>query len=259
MKIVYFICLTFLVNPMNAQIWTPLGPPGGGTRSISINQSNPSSLYASTTISGLFHSLDSGQSVSVIPHQFSDFDIESIIQLGNSTESFVCKVPGIGYFKWDGISESWTMLTNEKSWDGAININPKNPNIIFISKNGRELRRSNDGGTTWSKLHTFEDDLKIIEISQSDTSLMYAAIDNAIYKSTNSGNNWVKTSDPETFSGRPNNLIINPLNDNTIYLHSAGKLLKSNNSGFSFDTLFSAFIYSFTVNTLDTLTLYVGI
>jgi photosystem II stability/assembly factor-like uncharacterized protein len=88
---------------------------------------------------------------------------------------------------------------------------------------------------------------------------MYAAIDDAIYKSINSGKNWEKTSGPEAFSGRPNNLIINPLNNNSIYLHSAGKLLKSTNSGFSFDTLFSAFIYSFTVNTLDTLTLYVGI
>lgn len=255
-KYKYLFILIFLIGSLFAQDWNHLGPPGGRVQSMSINSVNPSSLYASTTISGLFHSLDSGQSVSIINHEFCNYNIYNIIQLGSSTESFICYV--LGYLKRDGISETWIMINDEKSWGGGLTINPKNSDIIYISKNDRELWRSDDGGNTWYKLHTFNEKLKIVEVSHSDTSLIYAAVDNAIYMSVNSGNDWVKSSAPGAFNGSPYKLVINPLNNNSIFLHNEGRLLKSCNSGFSFDTLFAGNVYTFAVNTLDTLTLYVG-
>lgn len=257
-KYKYLFILIFLIGSLSAQNWNHLGPPGGRVESLSINPVNPSSLYASTTLSGLFHSLDSGQSVSIIKHEFRDFRIDKIIQLDNPV-SFICHVEGIGYFKRDSTSDTWIMINDEKSWGGGFTINPKNSNIIYISKNDRELWRSNDKGNTWYKLHTFNKKLKIIEVSHSDTSLIYAAVDDAIYKSVNSGKDWVKASGADAFTGSPYKLVINPLNDNSLYLHNEGRFLKSINSGFSFDTLFIGNVYTFAVNTLDTLTLYAGI
>jgi photosystem II stability/assembly factor-like uncharacterized protein len=256
MKFKYLFILIFLIGSLPAQDWDHLGPPGGRVISLSINPFNPYSVYTSTNGAGLFHSIDSGQSVSIINHEFCNYNIYNIIQLGSSTESFICYV--LGYLKRDGISETWIMINDEKSWGGGFTINPKNSDIIYISKNDSKLWRSNDGGNTWYKLHTFNEKLRIIEVSHTDTSLIYAAVDNAIYMSVNSGNDWVKSSAPSAFNGSPYKLVINPLNNNSIFLHNEGRLLKSCNSGFSFDTLFAGNVYTFAVNTLDTLTLYVG-
>jgi len=257
-KYKYLFILIFLIGSLSAQDWNHLGPPGGRVISLSINPFNPYSVYTSTNGAGLFHSLDSGQSVSIIDHEFGNYDIYNIIQLGSSTESFICYVYSTGYFKRDVISDTWIMINDEESRDVGFTINPKNSDIIYISKNDRELWRSDDGGNTWYKLYTFDEKLKIIEVSHSDTSLIYTAVDNAIYMSVNSGNDWVKSSAPGAFNGSPYKLVINPLNNNSVFLHNEGRLLKSSNSGFSFDTLFAGNVYTFAFNTLDTLTLYVG-
>lgn len=220
------VILVILSLSLSAQDWEHLGPPGGRVISLSINPVNPSSLYASTYISGLFHSLDSGQSVSMIHHQFGNSHINNITQLGSSTESFICYVFTTGYFKKEDTNDVWIIINDEHSRDVGLTINPKNSNIIYISKNDSELWRSNDGGNTWNKLHTFNEKLRIIEVSLSDTSLIYAAVENAIYKSENSGKDWIETSDPDKYYGRAFKLAINPFKNNSIYLHNEGRLLK---------------------------------
>lgn len=256
-KLSYYIFLSLFVGSLLAQEWNLLGPTGGSIHSLSINPKNPSSLYASTKISGLFYSFDSGQSASFISHQFRDYDIDNIITLGDSDDSFICHVSGTGYFKLNGRTKTWKMIIDDP-WGGGYTINPKNSNIMYISRNENQLWRSDDGGDSWYKLYTFDDPIRIIEVSNSDTSLIYAAFEDAIYRSVNSGRNWTLTSDPDFYDGIPIQLEINPLDNNSIYLNNNSRLLKSTDTGFSFDTLITSNTGSFVVNPVDTMILYVG-
>jgi len=114
----------------------------------------------------------------------------------------------------------WTPLTDDQPTlaCGALAIDPLNTNVIYwgtgeqngcgsLCYSGVGILKSTDGGTTWAMtgLQRAGSATFTIVIHPSTTDLVYAAMDNGVYRSTNGGAVW-----GSVLSGRATDLIMNP-------------------------------------------------
>jgi photosystem II stability/assembly factor-like uncharacterized protein len=135
----------------------------------------------------------------------------------NARSSF----PGIGVFKSEDAGETWqNMGLRDSHHIARIVIHPGNPDIVYVAAIGhlfsaneeRGLFRTRNGGQTWEKVLYINDEVGVIDVAldRDDPEVLYAATyemkrrpwgfdaggrESAIYKTTDSGNNWNKLGD----------------------------------------------------------------
>ena len=133
--------------------------------------------------------------------------------------------------------------------------NPKNIFVIFNSRDGTKLFRSDDGGNQWYLINEFPNIIEALAISPSDTSVLYAGIGGRVYRSSDSGINWEMMTQQEGYGLRK--IIVNPYSKNTIYLIYKNNLYVSYNAGITLQPLLDINgVNTFVLNPIDTLKLY---
>ncbi len=151
---------------------------------------------------------------------------------------------GNGIFKTTNAGESWKKLGLENTERIArIEINPQNPNIVFVAAMGklwssnpeRGVFRTNDGGKSWEKVLFIDENTGCADISldPEDPNILYAAMwdfrrkpytfrsggpGSGLFKSEDGGNNWIKIHSnlPDTTLGRIA-IDVSPADANTVY------------------------------------------
>jgi photosystem II stability/assembly factor-like uncharacterized protein len=151
-----------------------------------------------------------------------------------------------GVWKTTNDGVNWTALTDGLSSlsCGDVVIDPSNPSVLYLgtgeqnysgdSHYGDGIFKSTDAGATWFKIapSTIGTYFSKLAIDPSNTSIIYAAGNLGVYKSTNSGVNWANTN-----SGTYMNcILIDPTNTQTLYASSGtsyqnGTVKKSTNGG----------------------------
>lgn len=153
--------------------------------------------------------------------------------------------PDRGVFKTTNGGESWEKIlyVNEKTGVGEMVMDPGNPNKIIVNMwefgrkpwtfnsggPGSGLYITHDGGKNWKRLSDKEGLPKGnlgrmgIAIAPSDTKIIYALIEareNALYKSFDGGEKWVKHSTDDNIGSRPfyyYEIYVDPKNENRVY------------------------------------------
>ncbi len=83
--------------------------------------------------------------------------------------------------------------TGESNWETPIQIDPNNPNIVFLGR--QQLWKSFDGGNTSQPIsEEFESPIDVIEIAKANSDIIYFAEGTNLYKTTNGGISWNLTS-----------------------------------------------------------------
>jgi photosystem II stability/assembly factor-like uncharacterized protein len=105
--------------------------------------------------------------------------------------------PGGGVWKTTNAGNTWTPLTDRNgAWMNmfSVAVDPRNTNIVYAGSNAAQLIKSTDGGATWSSVGRFMSGIvyKIL-IHPTNSSIIYAAAQNGIFRSTDAGINWTKT------------------------------------------------------------------
>src|SRR6185369_5713238 len=170
---------------------------------------------------------------------------------------------GDGVYKSIDGGKSWKNVGLEKSEHiGKIIIDPRDSNVVYVAAQGplwapggdRGLYKTTDGGKTWKASLTISENTGVTDVAMDprDPDLMYASayqrrrhvftlIDGgpeaAIYKTTDGGANWRKTSSglPKDDMGRIG-LAISPAAPDTVYAvieaaNKAGGFFRSTNRG----------------------------
>jgi uncharacterized repeat protein (TIGR01451 family) len=225
----------------------------GGTQSIrNINQvivdpTTPDILYA-VSLNQLFKSIDGGATWVQIP-----ISPVSMLAIAPSTPSTLYA----GTFNGLSISanggDSWTTVFIPSIFGGTIGqidalaVDPITPSTVYVGSN-QGIYKSIDGGATWTFAGNglpffFSSRVTRIAISRSDTSILYALLDNTmICKTTNSGGNWVQLNTPligiPPFSQLSSPLVVAPDNSEVVYFgtQSSG-MFRSNNGGATWNTI----------------------
>ena len=148
--------------------------------------------------------------------------------------------PAGGFWRTTNSGTTWASNTDFAPTLGvsSIIVNYNSPNIIYIGTGDRDhgdasglgVYKSTDSGISWSVSNTGMGSVTVgrMVIHPSNPDLIIAAASNGIYKTTNAGANWLKTS---YNSNNYKDIAINPATPSNIYATEGGKFYRSTNTG----------------------------
>jgi photosystem II stability/assembly factor-like uncharacterized protein len=215
-------------TPLRSIKWRSIGPfRGGRATAVAGIPSQPQTYYFGATGGGIWKTTDGGftwlpvsdgqiatGSVGALAVSESDPNVvyagmgEACIR-GNAS-------PGDGVYKSTDAGRTWKHMGLEKTQQiGAVVVNPRNPNIVFVAALGhqfaaneeRGVYRSIDGGTTWKQVLTRGPKAGAVDIvmDANNSNVLYAAFwevyrtpyslesggpGSGIWKSTDGGETW---------------------------------------------------------------------
>lgn len=241
------LILNFIL-PTTAQ-WELIGPPGGRVWHVAVDPKFPEIVYASSD-GGLFKTTDGGTTTKLVEGAGSYVLIDPI-----NTEIIYSSI-----FKSTNRGDTWQRL----EWP-VVAINPINSENIYsiqLSILTSVLRVSYDAGRTWSIRYTFNTNTGDLSIAQSDTNIFYCFSHDSgtgIYKSTNAGRTWRKTSFQLPQGDIFMDMTINPLNPQTVFVGTKDYgVYKTIDGGNSWTYILStAWVQEIAINPVDTSIIYV--
>lgn len=235
LKVICFIQVIIYVLSLrvHASDIESIGPYGGRFKCIEISKSNPEILYAGTYFGGIYKSVNCGAN-----WQYLGFRGNKII----SSIATDCNNSNSVYFSWYSIepyipglmkSNDGGLTWEELSYSArVVATSSKISNLVFVGSGG--IYKSTDGGYNFKKIdYQFGlNNIHAITTDPSDSSIIYVGTDNAIYKSTNFGDDWIKLRNTYAFSTYPayvNDISVSAINNNIILVATShdGLLISS--------------------------------
>lgn len=212
--------------------WTDLEPAEYHfVKEVAIDPANPQVVYAGRIFSTyalgdpsfpgtLTKSTNGGLSWTNVTNNLPDQDVLDIAILPGSPSTVFAGLFGGGVAKSTDGGGTWNSINTGMA---AFVVNmivtaPNNPTTIY-SANWGSFHRSTDNGVTWSKKDTNLTDGPVafsVAVDSSASNVLYTAVSTGVFKSTNSGDTWVRLT-PLGFSERFVTLQINPQNPNILY------------------------------------------
>jgi photosystem II stability/assembly factor-like uncharacterized protein len=262
----------------NAVEWELAGPTnvGGRITDVAMHSSDLQTIYAATASGGVWKSLDAGENWFPISDNLPSLSIGDIALDPSDKNSIYCGTgetnggggsvtyDGRGVFKSADGGNTWTSLGLENTGSiGRIEVDPENPNRIFVAAMGnlfsnnpeRGVFRSTDGGLSWQKKLFVNDSTGVIDFAihpENPDTLFAVAWERVrrpnmrryggpgcgIWRSFDGGDNWTKLAGglPASDNGRIG-IAISESNPNILYATFANTIgyfkgtYKSTNGG----------------------------
>lgn len=188
------------------------GLAGGGAQyAPSINPNNPGDMYVACDMSGLYHSVDTGNTWNILSFRQMQASHPSMVQYTNSPDTLYCITfnnnDGNGYTtkSTDG-GLTWNFTTDATSGNGVwlIYANPQNEKELLVTDYS-DIYYSTDGGITFGSAFYTDTTGAGAYIAGVlwEGSTIYICTNIGLMVSTNSGASWSKPTMPG----------INPLNE----------------------------------------------
>jgi hypothetical protein len=193
-------------------VWRCIGPYGGTTYSVTVDPSDPQTVYVGGQV-GTFKSRDGGGSWTSLPESGSNVKVVAVDPRDSRVVYTGADFRGIRK-SIDG-GASWTPIdsglpSGDRTSVTAIVIMPSGAEAVYIVTSDGSFK-STDGGSSWNALSkelpdgsepTRMADLKALVLDPADPLTMYAG-GNGVFKSTDGGVSWISIS-----SGLPSDKTI---------------------------------------------------
>jgi hypothetical protein len=239
----------------STQIFEPIGPRnvGGRTRAISFDIDMPNVVLAGGVSGGMWRSIDLGQSWNRVTNFEDQSAVSCIIQDqrpgksnifyygsgesdGNSaSKSFSAYYYGSGMYKsvdhgatWTHVASTTSPVQKRDDWSYIYNIaldNSRTDKDIVYAATSKGIRRSENGGTTWTLVLGGNGNADYTNVVTTSTGVCYAHISSngnpsGFWRSTD-GITWVSISPTDLPGNHGRTLMaIAPSNENTVYFYS---------------------------------------
>ncbi len=204
-----------------APVWLPLGPDniGGRVRSIAIDPTNTDIIYCGSVSGGIWKTTDAGASWLPTSDMAANLVIGAIA-IDPNNSSIIYAGTGEGYFNVDALR-------------------------------GAGILKSTDAGATWALTTTFGSSpsgfpyyINDIYIRPDNSSLLFAATNSGLYRSTNAGTSWLYVP-KNTGTRRATQIVADANNPGTFYVaygnFSTDGIHKTTDGGVSFTKLSGGF------------------
>ena len=181
--------------------WSRGAPFGGIVGNLTINPRAKNTVYATAFNSGVFKSIDGGQTWAALfsPAQSNITTSEpASIAVGGagSTLYFVVGAPPNTMTLFTS-ADGGSTISSHKLPAGLpgfrITIDPRSDNILYVwGKSG--ISKSVDGGVSWTTLASAPQNVNIVRIDAQNPDLVYAGTVSGFYKSLDAGGSWSLSS-----------------------------------------------------------------
>ncbi len=157
----------------------------------------------------------------------------------NSSTIYVGTAGGVQKSADGGVNFASIVLT--KFSVSALAVDPLTSSTVYAGTNGGGISKSIDSGVTWADSSTglpAYSQVFTLAIDPTTPSIIYAATNGGVYKSIDSGANWVACGSLSYLGGIVvvRTLVLDPKTPTTIYAGSSGEVYKSINSGGTWTT-----------------------
>jgi photosystem II stability/assembly factor-like uncharacterized protein len=236
--------------------WRQIGPAcfGGRIDDIEAVVSDPKIIFIAAASGGIFKTVNNGltwkpvfdeegTSLSIGDLAIAPSDPNIVWAGTGEPNSRQSSSWGDGVYKSLDGGETWTFMgLRDTQRVGRIAIDPQNPDIVFVAALGhlwgpnpeRGLFRTKDGGKTWQKVLSINDDTGVVDVAmEAGGRVLYAAAyqhrrrawgfvgggpGSGLYRSLDGGDNWTKLTRglPEGDTGRIG-LAIAPSRPQVVY------------------------------------------
>ncbi len=172
--------------------WRRAGLEGRIINSVSVDPSNPSTLYAGAQIGGLWKSTNAGQSWSPINSGYTG-DIAPFFFVHPAAPSILYVGSNAGVFQSVNGGANWSPRNNGLPAGGivAMAIDPANSSRLYVSVNapGGGVFRSADAGFNWTSRPLPVPSATVATLTVLGSNV-YAGWANVLFRSSDDGVNW---------------------------------------------------------------------
>ncbi len=247
---------------------------------VTIDPSNSKTVWVGTGESwtrnsvsvgtGVYRSLDGGESWQLMGLPDSEHISRIVVHPKDSNTVFVCATGHLwnanaerGVFKTSDGGKSWSkvLFIDENTGCADLAVDPQAPQVLYAGMwqvrrapysfssggPGSGLFKSTDGGATWrpARQGLPQGDLGRIGlgVARSRHATVYAVVEakrTALFRSDDSGENWIETNNSYNIVGRPfyfARIVVDPNNAERVYKPGFG-LTVSDDAGKSFSSVF---------------------
>lgn len=234
-----FQCGGFFKSTDGGQHWQDLSGGLGCPfiRALAIDPITPTTLYAPGTT--LLKSTDGGISWSQASTGLPDSTIRALLVDPMTPSTLYVGLSGGGVYKSMNGGVSWSAV-NTDLLDKTVQVlamNPANPGTLYVGTSRGGVYQSANGGGDWNaKNHGLVASLtRALVTDPTAPSTLYAATNIGVFKTTDSGMNWVPMNTdlatPEVPFQFIFSLAIDPHTPSTLYAGAALGIFKSTNGG----------------------------
>ena len=226
------LLVLLLASPVaGAATWTPIGPEGGLVFTVVPDPSTPGMLYAGTYDGGVFVSTDGGASWSATGYGPTNV---YAVAVDPTTPSTVFAGGYDRIWRSRDAGAHWTLvlihLLGTVVRDVAVD--PVAPNVVYAAVDGLGVRRSTDGGDTWTASNAGLDELDAYAVLVDPTvhDSVYLATEDGVFRSTDGGTTWSARS-AGLVDLHVRMLVIDPTDHLVLLAGTAGGLFRTADGG----------------------------
>jgi len=257
----YNLVKNFVIYEINKKEWQHIGLENKEVRSIAIDPYNPDIIYTATFGDGVYKSVDRGKTW-IEKNNGIDYKVlmKITIDPNNSNVIYTNSYKSLdGGNKWFNFTFDFKYYKPKLPGIDTLEIDPKNTNIIYCGTVDG-LYKSIDSATSFfligNGLENYNYYTGILEIAVDsvNTNTLYVFVDRApkfsggvvfadgIFKSNNGGLNFQKILDLDK-SEYVESIIIDPKNNNIIYISTSYHIYKSIDGGNTWKIIDKNIIY----------------
>lgn len=229
--------------PTPAQMWTPMGPPGGDVRALALDPSDSRLVYMGTTDGHIFGSRDGGVTWQILGRAGTRLDavVTSIHVdpqkpqlLYASTWTRGTGGEGGGVFRSSDAGRSWQILGLAGHAVRALAAAPSDPSILVVGALDG-IYRSKDAGVTWERISPEGDEelrnLDSLAIDPLNPDTIYAGTFHLPWKTTDGGKHWFPIHAGMIDDSDVLSLVADPAHPRRVYASACSGIYRSENGG----------------------------
>jgi len=248
---VAFLAVALLGTASEVNVWTSIGPEGGGASAVAADPRNPATLYAATD-AGIFKTTDGGANWTILNFSQPGTPLVDFVGIDSAGTLYTGArlVSGFDdYFKSTDGGASWSAISfGAAGVCHGLVVDSVHPSMLYaVGGNGHGVCRSTDGGATWTLVNAKvglggnTDYIWQLAPDPFDARTLYAATTLGFYKSTNRGTSWALANSglPQVtdflVGVRDRGLALDPQNPGTLYYGKLGRIFKSTDGAVSWN------------------------
>ena len=210
---------TILAAPAKAKPgrWTRIGPDAASVTVLAAAPSRPTTVYAGLQVGGVFRSTDGGRTWVWASKGLAPIYAVRGMAIDPTAPRTVFITGPLGLHKTTNGGESWKHVASSIR---SVAVHPRNGRIVYALPWDGPIRRSTNGGATWTELPSGSPrDAHLLRFDPLRPETLYvAALDGtSLFKSADGGRTWTEIGRGLTPELDIRELEVDPLSPRTLY------------------------------------------